>query len=82
MHVARSVVVGTDALAVEGADGYPPGFVESDNLFNAGFHFARGFVRKGDCQNIPWRNLFLRDEVGDSVCDHTRLAGASPGKNQ
>ncbi len=53
-----------------------PFFSLARNKFgNPCLHFSCSLVGKRDCQNVSRPDATL-DEVGDSICNHPRLAGA------
>lgn len=46
------------------------------------FHFIRGLVGEGHCQDPVDRNMFASDQVGNLVCQHSCLSASSSGNNQ
>ena len=42
----------------------------------------RCFVRERHRENVPTRNLFFGDEIGDAMRDDSRLAGAGARENE
>ena len=41
-------------------------------------HFLSGFIGEGDRENIPRRDAFFSDQIGNAVSDDARLAGTAP----
>ena len=51
-------------------------------MLHALAHLLCGLVGEGDCQDVPGRDTFVGDQVGDAVRYDARLAGAGAGENE
>ena len=49
-------------------------FLVMQQTLHALAHLLRGFVGKCDRENVPRRDAFFGDQVGDAMCDDARLA--------
>ena len=70
-------VLTKDAYAetVKGGDERPTReFLIAQQALDALAHLLCGFVSERDRENVPGRDAFFGDQVGDAMSDHTRLA--------
>ncbi|MNC14383.1 hypothetical protein D3C75_621600 [compost metagenome] len=58
----------------------PP--VRANQLGDTLLHFAGRFIRKGNRQDRPRRRFAVRNQPGNAVGKHARLAAARSGHNQ
>jgi len=70
------------AEGVEGTDRQVGQRGGGDQALQPGAHLAGGLVRESHRQDGPWRDREVPDEVGDTVRQDARLAGAGPGQDQ
>ena len=89
VQVVQGLNIGIDALQnlfqaefVEGAE--PDAFgALADGFSDAAQHFAGGFIRKGEAENIFAGEFGVGfKEVADALGDYARFAGASAGDHQ
>ncbi len=61
---------------VEGAEHQPLRKLRTDQIFNAFLHLACGFVGESYRENLVGTRTALADEMGDTLGEYARLAGA------
>ncbi len=82
--IAEPVNMAPQDTHTGGVEGTDPDILcaVGDNPVHALPHFLCRFVGKGQSQDIVGIDLVFFDQVGDSVCQHSCLAGTGTGQNK
>ena len=64
------------------ADPQPARRLFADQLLHTCAHLAGGLVGERNCEDVPWRDTCMVDEMGDPPGEYTGFSRASAGEHQ